>query len=551
MTKYNVGLNPNEENEAGAKIVRLISKESVILEFGPAYGRMTRYLKENLHCSVYIVEQDKAAYAEALKYAVDGICGDISDLKWAETFKNIHFDFIIFADVLEHLHDPYVVVSKAVKLLKDNGSILISVPNISHNDILVNLYQNKFEYTQIGLLDKDHIHFFTYHTLQKLAYETGLIIKHIDAVTVNIGKTEQKVNLNEVPEDFYQSILNHAYGNVYQFVCSLQKGEWDNSKTFNKLTGYGNLISAIHYDIGEGFMEEPLLASANFNHERNNYFISFNIPEGCLALRFDPIESPCKVKVISAETNDGNIMLKAGNADLTEDGFDFFSTPDPIYYVVSPDTRNIRTVKITWEMYDLRDNDYKKLVDILSKKNYQLREERDINISAINSLKNQVQAYDKEFKEKDKIINQMYQTVEKMQNQLQEYDSIFKQKDKDIKELIKSYDIHFKEKDKFIKDLYEVIDELQKQAINYDNMFIQKDKDIASLNNRISELETIIKEKEDHLEWLKNEKEVISLELTQLIDDKNKTIKSLTEKLQKIYDSKFWNLFRIINKINE
>ena len=41
------------------------------------------------------------------------------------------FDHIIFADVLEHLYDPYKVLKESVALLKDDGTILISIPNIS------------------------------------------------------------------------------------------------------------------------------------------------------------------------------------------------------------------------------------------------------------------------------------------------------------------------------------------------------------------------------------------------------------------------------------
>lgn len=36
-----------------------IKENSVVLEFGPASGRLTRYLKNEKNCKVYIVELDE------------------------------------------------------------------------------------------------------------------------------------------------------------------------------------------------------------------------------------------------------------------------------------------------------------------------------------------------------------------------------------------------------------------------------------------------------------------------------------------------------------
>ena len=56
-----------------------IKDSSTVLEFGPASGRLTRYLKNEKNCSVYIVELDEEAGKIAAQWAEDCVIGDIQD----------------------------------------------------------------------------------------------------------------------------------------------------------------------------------------------------------------------------------------------------------------------------------------------------------------------------------------------------------------------------------------------------------------------------------------------------------------------------------------
>ena len=139
-------------------ILGFIPQNSTVLEFGCSYGYMTKFMKEQLNCKVSVVEIDSEAYKEARQYAEDGVCCNIDTLEWADYFKADSFDVIVFADVFEHLRSPSKALQSTKKLLKEDGTLLFSVPNLAHSDVLSNLYDNRFQYTTLGLLDDTHIH---------------------------------------------------------------------------------------------------------------------------------------------------------------------------------------------------------------------------------------------------------------------------------------------------------------------------------------------------------------------------------------------------------
>ena len=59
-SKYDFDLDMNNTNSLSI-MINQIKRGSKVLEFGPANGRMTRYLKEMLDCKVYLVEIDEKA----------------------------------------------------------------------------------------------------------------------------------------------------------------------------------------------------------------------------------------------------------------------------------------------------------------------------------------------------------------------------------------------------------------------------------------------------------------------------------------------------------
>ncbi len=223
--KYDFKLDMSNDN-SNSLILREIKPNSTVLEFGPAHGRMTKYLKENLNCKVSIVEINDDAGNHASSFAEYYLLGpekgNIENFKWLMEFPKKYYDYIIFADVLEHLYNPYMVLKEAVNLLKDNGSIIISIPNVSHNSVIIDLINNNFQYRELGLLDNTHIRFFTSLTLTKMVSDAGLkVFKKMDSHCA-VEHTELKNNFSMVSPFIEIELRKRIDGDIYQFIWELK-----------------------------------------------------------------------------------------------------------------------------------------------------------------------------------------------------------------------------------------------------------------------------------------------------------------------------------------
>ncbi len=358
MKKYDALLDINEDNSASL-ILREVKKNSTVLEFGPANGRLTRYLKNELNCDVYIVEIDEEFFADAIEFAKDGICDDILNYKWLEKYGHITFDHIIFADVLEHIYEPRDVVEKSMSLLKDDGTVHVSVPNIAHNSIIIDLIKNKFEYRETGLLDKTHIRFFTYYSLLNLLESCGLYSILQQATYCHPAHTEFSNNYTDL--NFRTDVLEHKnFENVYQFIFKCVRKDYylenKNSISVNNtiINNFSEEKISVFVNTGNGFSEET---KYTYQYIKNPCDITIKLPEGVKQLRFDPIDGKgCILKNLEISCDTGLLDYVIVNG-ITVDNLFVFATKDPQVLVELSD-KSVDTVYIKCEIYNFTLNEF-------------------------------------------------------------------------------------------------------------------------------------------------------------------------------------------------
>lgn len=97
-------------------------------------------------------------------------------------FPPASFDAIVFADVLEHLIDPWRVLRAATDVLAEGGVVVASIPNVQNIDVLRRLLRGRWEYRERGILDRGHLRFFTLSTIRDLFAQAGLTVEYVGHV---------------------------------------------------------------------------------------------------------------------------------------------------------------------------------------------------------------------------------------------------------------------------------------------------------------------------------------------------------------------------------
>ena len=164
-------------------ILKTIERETEplrILDVGCADGYLGKILQKKGHAVTGIESNPEAAERACTHYDVF----HRADIEaFAFPYRQV-FDYILFADVLEHLRDPAAVLRRSIPALKDSGKVIISVPNVANWIIRLGLLFGNFDPADRGILDRTHLHFFTLRTLRNMMSEVSCRILDVTPTPV-------------------------------------------------------------------------------------------------------------------------------------------------------------------------------------------------------------------------------------------------------------------------------------------------------------------------------------------------------------------------------
>lgn len=83
------------------------------------------------------------------------------------------FDFVVVADVIEHLRRRQQLLRGARRFLKENGRLVVSTPNVALWFYRLSLLVGRFEYGPRGILDRTHVHLYTRASFRREVERAG------------------------------------------------------------------------------------------------------------------------------------------------------------------------------------------------------------------------------------------------------------------------------------------------------------------------------------------------------------------------------------------
>jgi len=161
-------------------LLELVPKSAKrVLDVGCAAGLLGESIKQRQQCEVVGIEVDPKAAAAARK-RLDHVIEE--DVERSDLSSLGRFDAIVCGDILEHLREAGEVLRRLREALSEEGVLIASFPNVRHMEVVQRLVEGNWTYEPAGLLDRDHLRFFTRRSAEQLLEDVGFEVMEVRAV---------------------------------------------------------------------------------------------------------------------------------------------------------------------------------------------------------------------------------------------------------------------------------------------------------------------------------------------------------------------------------
>lgn len=221
MSNYTKNAYAEDENTPWYKIISFIDKDSSVLDIGCSSGNLGNVIKQKTGSSVVGVEIDVADAKRAQKVLDQVFTVNLETELIPDGLRDQRFDYIILCDVIEHFVYPVETLVKVRSLLKPNGKLLYSIPNMAHMSVRLMLLGGKFTYGETGLLDKTHLHFYDKEEVQRVFADAGYHIDTFDWVSRDYPTellASELAKLGLTASGTFMKEKNTIEAGAYQFV---------------------------------------------------------------------------------------------------------------------------------------------------------------------------------------------------------------------------------------------------------------------------------------------------------------------------------------------
>ena len=214
-----------DDNHSHSQIVRRIPRYAQVLELGCGDGSMSRLIRERCEGHIIGIDHNPDIVWQAQRYCDYVFTEDLDDPHSLDALEGEKFDAITLVDVLEHLQHPQALLQRLKPLLLDEGCLLLSVPNVAHASVRLELLKGDFRYESSGILDDTHLKFFTATTLQTILVEAGYAVQALDYTWHDLADTViseqlQTLGIHVTPEAL--AAFHTPDAMAYQFIAAAQ-----------------------------------------------------------------------------------------------------------------------------------------------------------------------------------------------------------------------------------------------------------------------------------------------------------------------------------------
>jgi SAM-dependent methyltransferase len=157
-----------------------------VLDIGCSTGSLLALLKERGQEALG-VEIDGEAAAMGRERGLDIRIGSIADPAVLAGLRALGpFGAILCMDVLEHLTEPWKSLQEIRPLLADGGFLFCTLPNVAFWRVRWGFMKGRFDYALEGILDRNHLRFFTVDGARAMFRISGWEVKSMYPTSAKI-----------------------------------------------------------------------------------------------------------------------------------------------------------------------------------------------------------------------------------------------------------------------------------------------------------------------------------------------------------------------------
>jgi len=173
---------PERLSIASSMINKNDKKKIFCIDIGCGEGTMGKILREKFGSDLYIVGCDISENAIKLArlYYNKTFVLNIENDNIKEVIDNMKFDYIVSLEVLEHLMFPEKVLEKFKAIIKEDGNLIASFPNIVWWQYRLEVLGGHFPKGYTYYHSSEHIQNFTLYSFREMLNNSGFQIVELD-----------------------------------------------------------------------------------------------------------------------------------------------------------------------------------------------------------------------------------------------------------------------------------------------------------------------------------------------------------------------------------
>jgi len=295
---YLRSIRPDERTSLSV-LASLVHNGATVLDLGCGSGALGQYLLETRQCTSDGLTWSEAEATHARPHYRHVVVADLEVCDLAATFPAGQYDYIVCADVLEHLRAPERVLAACRDLLKPGtGRLLVSVPNAGYAGLVAELLQGEFRYREEGLLDRTHLRFFTRRSLARFLGDERWTVQSLDTIRREMPESEFRTQFDQLPPAVARYLLAVPDALTYQFIGVAQPVQaavaHDQQGTPDPQEAHALFTAQLYVARGNSYEEDSKRTATGIMGQAQQT-LRFDLPESSApltAIRLDPADRP-------------------------------------------------------------------------------------------------------------------------------------------------------------------------------------------------------------------------------------------------------------------